>query len=105
MRISSLSRKYFTPKNAAKGALMAAGILAFALMPELAMAEPWDEGAQKVMGIFTGGLARTLAIIAVIACGVMALAGKLRWDWAINIILGIVLIFGASTIVDYFGAM
>ena len=65
------------------------------------MAEPWDAAAQKVLDIFTGGLARLLAIIAVIACGIAAIAGKLSWDWAIKIIIGIVLIFGAAAIVDY----
>ena len=49
---------------------------------------------------FTGGLTRTLAIIAVIACGI-AISRKLSWDWAIKIIVGIVLIFGAAAIVDY----
>ena len=57
--------------------------------------------ANKVLAIFTGGLARTIAVIAVIACGIAALAGKLSWDWAIKIIIGLVLIFGAAAIVDY----
>ncbi len=72
-----------------------------ALMPEMAMAAPWDSAANQVLAIFTGGLTRTLAIIAVIACGIAAIAGKLSWDWAIKIIVGIVLIFGAAAIVDY----
>lgn len=73
----------------------------FALAPEIAMAAPWDSAATKVLEIFTGGLTRTLAIIAVIACGIAAMAGKLSWDWAIKIIVGIVLIFGAAAIVDF----
>ena len=76
-------------------------IALFLMAPDLAMAEPWDSAAQKVLDIFTGGLARTLAIIAVIACGIAAIAGKVSWDWAIKIIIGIVLIFGAAAIVDY----
>ena len=75
--------------------------LVFALMPSAAMAAPWDGAAQAVLDIFTGGLTRTLAIIAVIACGIAAIAGKLSWDWAIKIIVGIVLIFGAAAIVDF----
>ena len=63
--------------------------------------QPWDSAAAGVLAIFTGGLTRTLAIIAVIACGIAAIAGKLSWDWAIKIIVGIVLIFGAAAIVDY----
>lgn len=71
------------------------------IMPEAAMAYPWDTAAQKVLAIFTNGLTRTLAIIALIACGIAAMAGKLSWDWAIKIIIGIVLVFGSAAIVDY----
>lgn len=81
-------------------ALIMIGLL-FMLTPELAFAEPWNDAANKVVQIFTSGLARTLAIIAVIALGLTALAGRLSWDWAIKIIIGIVLVFGAATIVDY----
>ena len=85
-------------------ALKALGIAAVALtvvMPELAMAAPWDSLATSVLGMLTGGLTRTVAIIAVIACGFSALAGKMSWTWAINVGVGIVLIFGSAAIVDY----
>lgn len=83
--------------------LLAMGACLLAITPGLAFAGggPWDSAANQVLAIFTGGLTRTLAIIAVIACGIAAIAGKLSWDWAIKIIVGIVLIFGAATIVDY----
>jgi type IV secretory pathway VirB2 component (pilin) len=81
---------------------LSVGVLVIlALMPEIAMAAPWDGAATKVLEIFTSGLVRTLAIIAVIACGLAAFGGKLSWDWAIKIIVGIVLTFGATSIVDY----
>ena len=82
----------------AAGALVGAMILA----PGLAMAAPWDGAASQVLAIFTGGMARTIAVVAVIACGIAGLAGKLSWDWAVKIVIGIVLIFGAAPIVDYF---
>jgi type IV secretion system protein VirB2 len=88
-------------KNINKHALLMLGVGAFALIPEIAMAAPWDSTATQILGIFTGGLTRTIAIITVIACGIAALAGKLSWDWAIKIIVGIVLIFGSVAIVDY----
>ena len=81
--------------------LMVAMIIACAFMPMMAHAEPWNDAAQKVVEIFTGGLARTLAIIGIICCGVLALFGRLSWEWAIKIIIGIVFIFGSATIVDY----
>lgn len=84
--------------------MLAMGICLLAIAPSLAFAGtggPWDTAAAQVRAIFTGGLARTLAIIAVISCGIAAIAGKLSWDWAIKIVIGIVLIFGSATIVDY----
>jgi len=72
-----------------------------ALLPETALAAPWDSTATKILDIFTGGLTRTFAIIAVIASGIAAIAGKLSWDWTIKIVVGIVLIFGSASIVDY----
>lgn len=91
------------PAPIATSYIFLAFIAILMFFPETAMAasEPWDNAANKVLEIFTGGLARTIAVIAVIACGIAALAGKLSWDWAIKIIIGIVLIFGAPAIVDY----
>ena len=71
------------------------------IIPETALAAPWDSTATKILDIFTGGLTRTIAIISVIACGIAAIAGKLSWDWTIKIVVGIVLIFGSASIVDY----
>lgn len=83
-------------------ALVAVSVVgAFALMPGIAAAAPWDSVADNVLGIFTNGLTRTIAIIAVIACGIAAMFGKLSWDWAIKIVVGITLIFGGAAIVDY----
>lgn len=81
-------------------ASMAIGTLA--MLPALAFATaPWDSVADNVLAIFTGGLTRTIAIIAVIALGIAAMAGKLSWDWVIKIVIGIVFIFGGAAIVDY----
>ena len=81
--------------------LILLALSAVVMIPETAFAAPWDTTATKILDIFTGGLTRTIAIIAVIACGIAAIAGKLSWDWAIKIIVGIMLIFGAACIVDY----
>lgn len=94
------ARKADVDRRAAKSAMLIALCMA-AVLPELAIAAPWDSMGTQVLAIFTGGLTRTIAIITVIACGIAALAGKLSWDWAIKIVLGIVLIFGATALVDY----
>lgn len=98
--LTPFKRRKRDKQTAIQLALLMIG-LTLMIMPELAFAEPWNDTADKVVQIFTSGLARTLAIIAVIALGLAALAGRLSWDWAIKIIIGIVLIFGAATIVDY----
>lgn len=70
--------------------------------PEFAFAggTPWDGAADWVLEVLTGGLTRTIAIICVIACGIAAWAGQLSADWAVKIVVGIVLVFGSATIVD-----
>lgn len=95
---------YLTQQEAASRLNIVLFILisVFAFLPEMAIAAPWDGGANAVLNALNGGILRTIAIIAVIGCGIAALAGKLQWSWAINIIIGIVLVFGAATIVDYF---
>jgi type IV secretion system protein VirB2 len=94
------ARNEMENKQAIKFAI-AMGIVFLAIAPELALAAPWDGMGTKVLSIFNNGLTRTGAILAVIACGIAALAGKLSWDWAIKIVVGIILIFGAAPIVDY----
>lgn len=71
------------------------------ILPEMAMAEPWDDAADEVLGIFTGGLTRTLAVIAIIVSGILAMFGKMQWSWVVNIVIGIVLIFGGAAIADF----
>jgi len=90
-----------------KSTALNASVLALALsatlliLPDLALATPWDGMATQVLAIFNGGLVRSIAILAVIACGLAAMAGKLSWDWVIKIVVGIVLIFGSTALVDY----
>lgn len=81
--------------------MVAMFVCAVVVAPQLAVAGPWDSMGTQVLGILTGGLTRTIAIITITACGIAALMGKLSWQWAINIVLGIVLIFGGAAIVDY----
>lgn len=97
-RGNKLQKKRKSKKQVVKSLLI---VSAISLIPEIAVAEPWDSTAEKVLEIFTGGLTRTLAIIAIIISGVLAMFGKMQWSWVINIVLGIVLIFGGAAIVDY----
>lgn len=96
-----------TVKKEKKSTALDASVLALALsvtlliLPDLALATPWDGMATQILEIFNGGLVRSIAILAVIACGLAAMAGKLSWDWVIKIVVGIVLIFGSTALVDY----
>lgn len=78
--------------------------LMLAAFPMMAQAAPGDGIATSVLTFFTGGLVRTIAIICVILCGLAAMAGKLRQDWAFSIIVGIFFVFGSAAIVDYFSS-
>jgi type IV secretory pathway VirB2 component (pilin) len=66
-------------------------------------ASPWNRGVNNVLALLTGGLTAAIATVAVIALGIMAMAGKLSWDHAIKIVLGIVLMFGAAYVVSFIG--
>jgi type IV secretion system protein VirB2 len=68
--------------------------------PEAAHAEAWDSTIQEIIDTFTGGFARVLAILGIIACGILAFAGRLQWTWALSIVGGIILIFGSANIAD-----
>lgn len=59
-----------------------------------------EDGAQWVLDLLTGNLARIVAIIAVVALGYLMLVGRMDIMRAVWIIIGIVVIFGAATIVD-----
>jgi len=76
-------------------------MITFAIIPELAIAAPWDGTATQILEGLTGGFARTCAIIAVAALGFMAFFGKMAWERAYHVVLGIVFIFGGASIVDW----
>lgn len=85
-------------------AVMVAVVFVCAAFPEIAFAsgKPWDTGTQRVLDALNSGTARSLAIIAVMGLGIAGLAKKMSWIWAGSIIAGIVLIFGAPAMVDFF---
>ncbi len=63
---------------------------------------PVQSTLQQLVSALTGQIATSLAVLAVIACGFSAWAGRLTWGLAGSIIFGIVLVFGASQIVSFF---
>ena len=74
--------------------------VALIVLPSLAWAGPIEDGVDWVLDLLTNGIARSLAIIAIIIAGFMAYFGKLTGERAMYIALGIVLVFGAAALVD-----
>ena len=70
-------------------------------LPLLAHAqfEAAQSAANAVLQFLTGTFAKVLAAIGVVACGYLALAGRLQMRTALQIALGILVIFGAPQIV------
>lgn len=61
---------------------------------------PLETAVELIVDFITGPFGRLLAIIAVIALGFLAFAGRLSWFTAGAVVLGIGLVFGAPAIVD-----
>lgn len=74
---------------------------ALLLEPTIAMAAPWDQAVRAISDTLTGTLGRTIAIIAVVVLGFMAMAGKLEWMNAIKVVVGIVIVFSAAQIINW----
>lgn len=66
-----------------------------------AQSAPWETAAENTYQLIMS-IARWVAIIGIVGCGAAAFFGKLSWDWAGKIIIGLVLVFGATQLVDYF---
>lgn len=71
-----------------------------ALVPEVAMANPIEEGVDWVLDLLTNGIARSVAIIGIAILGYLAWAGRITGEACGKYIAGIVLVFGGATIVD-----
>jgi len=56
--------------------------------------------AEGIRDFLVGDFARALAAIGLAACGFLAFAGRMPWGVAIAVIAGIVLVFGAVTMVE-----
>lgn len=81
--------------------LIAGTALAAALMPEIASAAPLDNFGTALLGILNSGFLRSVAIVALIGAGLMALSGRIQWMQFLTVLLAVVVVFGAAGIVDY----
>lgn len=78
--------------------------MVFAAVGDVTNATNFETMIQAVIGFLTGTIAKSVAVLAVVFLGFMAMMGKLAWDVAGKVILGIILIFSATQIVQLFVA-
>jgi type IV secretory pathway VirB2 component (pilin) len=79
--------------------LVVAGVLILA--PETASANILDNFGTAMLNVLNNNFLRAVATIAVIGAGIMALSGRIQWMIFITVLLAVVVIFGASGIVQY----
>ena len=89
-------------KTVGGAVLVSAVLTAEAYAQSSGTLSPVQSTLQQLVSALTGQIATSLAVLAVIACGFSAWAGRLTWGLAGSIIFGIVLVFGASQIVSFF---
>ena len=91
-----------SPVNWVYGAL---AVLALAV-PELALAQasPFQTGATSLQTNILAW-ATPIAIILVMALGIMAMANRISWGWPISAMVGIAVVFGAPQMVTWIRGM
>jgi type IV secretory pathway VirB2 component (pilin) len=77
-------------------------ILFFISQKAFAQDAPWESVLIAIIDILNGPTARALAILSVIGLGLVAWFGRITLARAGGVIIGLVLVFGASSIADLF---
>ncbi|MBI1198622.1 MAG: type IV secretion system protein VirB2 [Phenylobacterium sp.] len=82
--------------------VLLAGCASFAAGPAFAQAVGGDLGGfiQNIIDLLNSGVVRGLAVLAVIITGIVWMFGQIDLRRAGTVVVGIIVIFGASTIVD-----
>ena len=74
-------------------------VIVSAFFPEPAYAQNLESFASKVRGLLSSTLLRTLAVIAVIVCGLLWFTGRASTAVLVTVIIGIAIVFSADSIV------
>lgn len=72
---------------------------AFAQVADPAGSGPINAALLWLQGTLLGTVATTVAVIAVAAIGFMMLTGRMNWRFGATVIIGVFILFGATTIV------
>ncbi|MEM6907939.1 MAG: TrbC/VirB2 family protein [Pseudomonadota bacterium] len=88
---------------------LASASIAFAMLtlPSIALAQgadpagsgPINSALLWLQGTLLGTVATTVAVMAVAAIGFMMLTGRMNWRFGATVIIGVFILFGATTIV------
>lgn len=68
-----------------------------------ANSDPIGDALCKMIKIFSGNTARGIAIVGVIVLGIQTLRGQLKWEVALVIVAGIIILFQAPAIITMVG--
>ena len=80
-------------------ALLAVLLPATAHAQDPAGSSPINNAFAWMQGTMLGTVATTVAVMAVAAVGFMMLTGRVNWRFGATVIIGVFIIFGASSIV------
>ena len=81
------------------GAALAVVVVVSGFNPDPAYAQNLESFASKVRGLLSSTLLRTLAVIAVIVCGLLWFTGRASTAVLVTVIIGIAIVFSADSIV------
>jgi len=97
----SLSRlnTWFSVRLGAALALVLTPVAAFAQGVDPAGSGPINSALLWLQGTLLGTVATTVAVMAVAAIGFMMLTGRMNWRFGATVIIGVFILFGATTIV------
>lgn len=105
-RLAVRGRTAFTSKHARRtlhvgGATLGIGLVA--TTPALAQdLSPITSMLQSIGTALTGPVGRALGLVALAAVGILFMLGRMNWMFAASIFVGLVILFGASTILAGF---
>lgn len=75
------------------------------LMPELSFSSTTDDGISTVLCTIvtklTGPIGKAIGMIALVVLGIGVFMGKLQWQLALSVALGITFIFSAGKIINW----
>lgn len=86
-----------------KASLWAAIVMLMLVSPSFAQdLSPVTNMLQTIGDALTGPVGRALGLVALAAVGILFLTGRMNWLYAGSVVVGLVILFGAATILAGF---